>query len=134
MPHYIRDLEDELAGLIDGLDPEVGAAKTKEWYAWQDRLMNFVVKKVLESYHNGREGITDTAEAGTAAGHNKAPAAALVNTSLTSVRTEADRIQRRQQHRSVVWLDSSPRTVEGHHRHCPRVSWMKRLTFLPLML
>jgi hypothetical protein len=45
MAHYIRDLEDELAAIIDSLDPRVGAAKTNEWYAWRDQLMNFVVKK-----------------------------------------------------------------------------------------
>jgi hypothetical protein len=80
MSHYIRDLEDELATVIDSLGPVDGMAKTKEWYAWRDRLMSFVVKKVYESYRNGREGITDTTEAGTTAEgsnkveHNKAPA------------------------------------------------------------
>jgi hypothetical protein len=74
MAHDIRELEDELATLIDSLDPEVGAVKTQDWYTWRDRLMNYVVKKVLESYRHGREGITDAVEAGTAAGKNKAPA------------------------------------------------------------
>ena len=70
MSHYIRELEDELATLIDSLGPVDGMAKTTEWYAWRDRLMSFVVKKVYESYRNGREGITDTGEAG----KEKAPA------------------------------------------------------------
>jgi hypothetical protein len=80
MSHYIRELEDELATLIDSVGPVDGMAKTTEWYAWRDRLMNFVVKKVYESYRNGREGITDTTEAGTTAEgsnkveHHKAPA------------------------------------------------------------
>ena len=71
MSHYIRDLEAELAGLIDSLGPVDGMSKTKEWYAWRDRLMSFVVKKVYESYRNGREGVTDTGEA---AGNKQAPA------------------------------------------------------------
>ncbi len=71
MSHYIRELEDELATLIDSLGPVDGMSKTKEWYAWRDRLMSFVVKKVYESYRNGREGVTDTGEA---AGNKQAPA------------------------------------------------------------
>jgi hypothetical protein len=74
MSHYIRELEDELASLIDILNPEVGAVKTKDWYTWRDRLMNYVVRKVIESYRHGREGMTDTAEPTAAAGTNKAPA------------------------------------------------------------
>jgi hypothetical protein len=64
MTHYIRELEDELATLIDSLGPVDGMSKTKEWYAWRDRLMSFVVKKVYESYRNGREGVPDTGEVG----------------------------------------------------------------------
>jgi hypothetical protein len=71
MTHYIRALEDELAQLIDSLGPVDGMAKTTEWYAWRDRLMNFVVKKVYESYRNGREGITDANEAGATADDTK---------------------------------------------------------------
>ena len=51
MSHYIRELEDELAALIDILDPEVGAVKTEEWYAWRDRLMNYVKSKQRVADH-----------------------------------------------------------------------------------
>ena len=57
---YIREFKEELAALIDRLGRENGMAKTHEWYVWRERLMRFVVRKVYESYRNGREGITDT--------------------------------------------------------------------------
>src|SRR5262245_10069976 len=68
---YIRDLEHELAELIDSLSPQVVNGKDKDWYAWRDRLISFVVKKVYESYRNGREGITDTGGAAPTEGRIK---------------------------------------------------------------